>query len=93
MNCGKVLTVFGLCLDFVGAFIMSWYYIFLTEGKAAIDGALLADGGDSQIKSLISQSNYTKVGFVIITLGFLLQLIGGFFKEYKNYKSIRAVVD
>ena len=78
-----LLTIIGLVFDFVGATIITIDLLFLSKEQAIDVGtSRWASNNDEenlklpQVRELLKQSRRAKVGFALMAVGFLLQLVG-----------------
>lgn len=77
-----IFTVAGLSLAFIGSIILT--VIQFLSKREAIDIGVMRFAGETdaenerlpQVRQLLRQSKYAKIGFVFMTLGFLSQIIG-----------------
>ena len=82
MDWRSLISFFGLVLDFIGAAILT-VDLFITKEQAIEDGVSRWGSEDDKqnlnlpkVQQLLKQSRKAKYSFVIITLGFLLQIVG-----------------
>lgn len=74
----KVLSSVGLFVEIIGAAIISYDYLKITDKEIDEYATLKADGGDGQKKFLKKLVLGCRIGFPLLFLGFLLQFIGNF---------------
>ncbi|MBN2256197.1 MAG: hypothetical protein JW736_10845 [Deltaproteobacteria bacterium] len=75
-------VIIGLILDLVGVLLLAWD--LLISKKRALELGLPHYAGQSDednlkhpaVRNLLRQAKHAKIGVVLISLGFLLQLIG-----------------
>jgi hypothetical protein len=82
MDLLELLSLFGLILDFIGASILT-VDLFMTKEQAVETGLSRWGSNDDeenlklpQVQHLLKQSQKAKFSFLIITVGFLLQIFG-----------------
>ena len=75
----KGLTVVGLLLDLVGISLLFFFQVDLNHAKRA-DGAslLILNNDEEEASSWKRKRLLTKVGFIFLIVGFLLQICGAF---------------
>jgi uncharacterized membrane protein len=81
----SLLNVVGLILDFLGASILT-ISLFISKEKALEIGTPKWASDDPkenlelpQVRELLAQSRRAKLGFILLTVGFLLQIVGALF--------------
>lgn len=68
---------FGLALDFIGAFIISYdYYFELSDKNIDKYATIRADGGEGQKEFLRKQRQSIRRGLPFLLFGFFFQLLG-----------------
>ena len=72
------LTASGLLLDIIGAGVLVWDLLFMTEEKANSFSTkgIRSPGHQMQKLDRLNQSRHAKLGLICLVLGFVGQLVG-----------------